>query len=125
FPSWIDIYGEESCVSIEVIKAGFDILYSSDIKVNHRINKSERLQNGNHYRRFGKQLKNTTLYYLVYYKYPLFPILKLYRHNFRKYAIINHKFFLIFIKTIFATLNAAQHVLKFRKPVNRSVIHKL
>ena len=38
----VDIYGEESCVAIEVMSKGYDILYSNKIKVNHRVNKEQR-----------------------------------------------------------------------------------
>ena len=37
FPIWIDIYGEESCVSMEVMSKGYDILFSNQIKINHRV----------------------------------------------------------------------------------------
>jgi GT2 family glycosyltransferase len=125
FPVWIDIYGEESCVSIEVIAAGYDVFYSNKIKVNHRVNLIERKKAGQNYFRFGKQLKNTTFYYLVYYPFPIFNILKLYRHNFKKYALSDIKFLKIFFKTIFEVIIDLHRVLKYRKPVNKEVIKNM
>lgn len=125
FPVWIDIYGEESCVAIEVMDKGHDILYSNAIKVNHRVNKDFRKNMGQNYFRFGKQLKNTTYYYLVYFPFPLSRILKLYWHNFKKYALSDVKFFKIFFKIIVeVTINLPQ-VLKYRKPVKKNLIVKM
>ncbi|MDP3945584.1 MAG: glycosyltransferase family A protein [Lutibacter sp.] len=125
FPVWIDIYGEESCVSIEVLAKGYDILYSNTIKVNHRVNIAERKLNGQNYFRFGKQLKNTTYYYLAYYPFPLVKILKLYDHNFRKYALMDSKYFKIFSMTIFEVIIGIPKVLKYRSPVDNKVLKKM
>jgi len=125
FPEWIDIYGEESCVSIEVLAKGYDILYSNLIKVNHRVDIAERKLNGLNYFRFGKQLKNTTYYYLVYYPFPLFKILKLYGHNFRKYALMDSNYFKIFFRTIFEVMAGFPKVLKYRSPVDKKVLKKM
>tara|TARA_R110002124_G_scaffold267533_3_gene434797 strand:- start:790 stop:1674 length:885 start_codon:yes stop_codon:yes gene_type:complete len=125
FPVWIDIYGEESCLSIEVIAKGFDILYSNRIKVNHRIDKEVRKNTGQNHFRFGKQLKNSTYYFLVYYPSPLFRIIKLYWHNFRKYALTDAKCFKIFFKIIFEVLINLPKVFKYRKPVSKKVIIKM
>lgn len=125
FPVWIDIYGEESCIAIEVLSKGLDIMYSNKIKVNHRVDKEERKLMGQNYFRFGKQLKNTTYYYLVYYQFPLFKILKLYWHNFRKYALTDIKCFKIFFNVIFEVLLNISKVLKYRKPINQVTINKM
>ncbi len=124
FPVWIDIYGEESCVSMEVLSKGFDILYSNIIKVNHRVNIAERKLSGQNYFRFGKQLKNTTYYYLVYYRYPILKILNLYGHNFKKYALMDWKYFKVFFKTIFEVLLGMPSVIKYRNPVDKKVLKK-
>ena len=125
FPVWIDIYGEESCVAIEVLSKGFDILYSNNIKVNHSVNKIERKLNGQNYFRFGKQLKNTTFYYLVYYPFPIVKILKLYGHNFRKYALMDWKYFKVFFKTIFEVFLGIPNVMKYRSPIEEKVLKKM
>lgn len=125
FPLWIDIYGEESCLSIEVLAKGYDIMYSNTIKVNHRVNIINRKIGGHNYFRYGKQLKNTTYYYLVYYPFPLVHILKLYQHNFIKYALKDSTFFKIFFRTIFKVTIDFIKVLKYRNPVNRMVLKKL
>jgi GT2 family glycosyltransferase len=125
FPVWIDIYGEESCLSIEVLANGFDILYSNEIKVNHRVNKEQRKLVKQNYFRFGRQLKNATYYFLVYYPRPLMSILKLYRHNFKKYALSDFKYCKIYLKTIFVVLTNIPKILNYRKPVDKNVIVKM
>jgi GT2 family glycosyltransferase len=125
FPVWIDIYGEESCVAIEVIAKGYDILYSNTIKVNHRVNVLERKKAGQNYFRFGKQLKNSTYYFLVYYPYPLGNILKLYWHNFNKYALRDINCFKIFFSVSIEVLLGIPKVLRYRKPVNATVLDKM
>lgn len=125
FPIWIDIYGEESCVAIEVLSIGFDIMYSNKIKVNHRVDREERKLMGQNYFRFGKQLKNTTYYYLVYYPFPLVKILKLYWHNFSKYALTDIKCFKIFFNVIFEVLLNLPKILNYRKPIRGTIINKM
>ncbi|PKP29364.1 MAG: glycosyltransferase family 2 protein [Bacteroidetes bacterium HGW-Bacteroidetes-18] len=125
FPLWIDIYGEESCVSLEVLAKGYYMIYSNTIKVNHRVNIGERKLNGQNYFRFGKQLKNTTYYYLVYYPFPIVKILKLYWHNFIKYALMDWKYFKVFFKIIFEVLLGVPMVMKYRSPVDKKVLKKI
>lgn len=125
FPVWVDIYGEEACLSIEVLSEGYDILYSNKIKVNHRVNKEQRKNKNHNYFRFGRQLKNSTYYFLVYYPFPLTKIAKLYWHNFKKYAITDFEYFTIYFKTIFAVLIHIPKILKYRKPVDKNVILKM
>lgn len=125
FPVWIDIYGEESCVAIEVMANGFDILYSNTIKINHRVDKEARKNAGQNYFRFGKQLKNSTYYFLVYYPFPLGNILKLYWHNFKKYALRDINCFKIFFSISIEVLLEIPKVLPYRKPVNVKVLDKM
>lgn len=125
FPVWMDIYGEESCVSIEVISKGYDILFSNTIKVNHRVDKVARKLSGKNYYRFERQLKNTTSYYIVYYKNPLFKIMKMFWHNFKKYALTDVVCFKLFFKVIFEAIRDVPKVLKYREPVKREVINKM
>ena len=122
FPVWMDIYGEESCVAIEVLDKGYDIFYSNNIKVNHRIDKSKRKKAGKNYFRFEKQLINTTGYYIVYYKNPIFKIMKLYWHNFKKYALLDTKYFKLFFKTVLIAIFKTPYFLKYRNPIDSSVI---
>ena len=125
FPVWMDIYGEESCLSIEVLSKGYDILYTNQIKINHRVNKEVRKLNRQNYFRFGKQLKNSTYYFLVYYPFPFVNILKLYYHNFRKYALTDWNCCKIYFKTILIVIFNFFEILKFRKPVDKSLIIKM
>lgn len=125
FPTWLDIYGEESCVAIEVLANGQDIIYTSSVKINHRVDKLARKINKNNYYRFGKQLKNSTNYFIVYYPNPILSVLKLYWHNFKKYALTDFTCFMIYFKTIAAVLIQLPTVLKFRKPVDKDVLCKM
>lgn len=125
FPVWMDIYGEESCVSIEVINKGYDILFSNTIKVNHRVDKVARKLSGKNHYRFERQLKNTTSYFMVYYKNPLFKIIKLYWHNFKKYALTDVVCFKLFFKVIFEVIRDIPKVLKYRNPIDIRVIKKM
>lgn len=125
FPVWIDIYGEESCVAIEVMALGFDILYCNEIKVNHRVDKELRKNTGQNYYRFRKQLKNSTYYFMVYYPRPFVRILKLYLHNFSKYALKERIYFNIFFKTFFEVLFNVPRILQYRRPVNMVIINKI
>ncbi|WNH11635.1 glycosyltransferase family 2 protein [Thalassobellus suaedae] len=125
FPIWIDIYGEESCVAIEVLANNKDILYTNNIVVNHRVNKQERLNNGRNYYRFGKQLKNTAFYYIVYYRNPVFKLLKLFWHNFTKYALVDKIYFRTYIRILGLIIFQSSKVLKHRKPVEASVLKRV
>ena len=125
FPVWVDIYGEESCVSIEVIAEGFDILYTNRIGVNHRVDRSKRMKSGANYFRFGKQLKNVTYYYLVYYPFPFIKIARLFWHNFKKYGTKDWKFFKIYFQTIGIVVLYLPQLIKYRSPVDRKVLNKM
>lgn len=125
FPIWIDIYGEESCLSIEVLSKGYDIVYSNEIKINHRVNKEQRKLNKQNYFRFEKQLKNTTYYYLVYYPFPLSKIIKLFWHNFKKYALSDLTFCKSYFKVTFTVIINFPRILSYRNPIDKSVILKM
>jgi len=124
FPQWIDIYGEEACVSLEIIDLGYDILFSNKISVNHRVNKELRVKFGANHFRFKKQLLNASKYYLVYYKKPLFKVLKLYAHNFKKYAIKDYRHFWLFLGSMLKTFIFLLNLCKWRKPVSNIAILK-
>lgn len=125
FPLWLDIYGEETCMSFEVLDANFEILYDNSIIVNHRVNKEERQQQGKYYYRFKKQLKNTILFYIVYRKYPLKKIVKTISHNFIKYALKDFTYFKLFWSALFEVVLNFFFVLKFRKPVKNETLEKI
>lgn len=125
FPVWLDIYGEESCVAIEVLANNKDILYTNEIIVNHRVNKQARVAVGANYFRFEKQLKNTAFYFIVYHKNPVQPLAKLFWHNFIKYAIKDHVFFKCYCKAIGIVLLKVPVILTYRKPVSKDIINKL
>ncbi|WP_367757391.1 glycosyltransferase family 2 protein [Flavobacterium sp. WC2430] len=125
FPVWVDIYGEESCLSIEVIAKGYDILYTNRIAVNHRVNMELRIKAGGNYFRFEKQLKNVTYYYLVYYPFPFIKITRLFWHNFIKYAFRDWVFFKIYFKTMLIILFYLPRLIKYRNPVEAKVLKKI
>lgn len=125
FPVWIDIYGEESCLAIEVLDLGYDIFYDSTIIVNHRIDRLKRISHGRNYFRFEKQLKNTVYYYLVYFQNPSYKIVRLLFHNFKKYALKDTMYFKLFWKSFFCVLKEFRSILKYRKPVKKITLSKL
>ncbi|RMB57420.1 glycosyltransferase family 2 protein [Dokdonia sinensis] len=122
FPLWMDIYGEESAVAIEVLDAGYDILYCYDIQVNHRVDVEKRKATGRNYFRFEHQLQNTLKFYIVYYPKPLLKILKALLHNFRKYALTDLKYFKSFSQVVFSTLFKLPSTLKYRITVSQKTI---
>lgn len=125
FPIWMDIYGEETCVSLEVMDLGYDILYSNQVAVNHRIDVEKRKLQGKNYFRFQKQLQNSFRIYIVYYRYPLKRILKLLLHNFRKYALSDWTYFRLFLKAIWNMFVNFSNVIKYRKAVKQSTLIRL
>lgn len=125
FPVWMDIYGEESCLGIEVLDLGYEIHYDSTIIVNHRVDRLHRINLGRNYFRFEKQLKNSIYYYLVYFPNPFFKIVRLLFHNFKKYGLANRTYFQLFWKSLFCALKNFSQVMKFRKPVQQSTLQKM
>lgn len=125
FPVWLDIYGEESCLGIEVLDLGYEIRYDNTIIVNHRVDRLQRINQGRNYFRFEKQLKNSIYYYLVYFPNPFLKIAKLLFHNFKKYGLANRIYFQLFWKSLFCALKEFSQVIKFRKPVQQSTLQKM
>ena len=62
---WMDIYGEESCVSIELLDLGYELLWVNDIVINHKVDLSQE-KAGKNYFRFKKQLINSNNFFVVY-----------------------------------------------------------
>jgi len=124
FPSWINIYGEEPALALEVLNQGYQILYFSELKINHRIDVEARKKRGRNYFRFENQLRNTLRFYLVYYPNPFLKVIKTLVHNFKKYAIKDFRYFKSFLKILFSTLFSIFSILKYRKPVKRETIVK-
>lgn len=125
FPVWMDIYGEESCLALEVINLGYDIRYESSIVVNHRVDRVKRLELKRNYFRFQKQLANSINHYLVYYPNPLFKIAKLLLHNFKKYALQDWEYFKLYFKAISKVVVNLPTTLKYRSPVKKIIIKKM
>ena len=125
FPVWMDIYGEESCLSLEVMNLGYEIRYEYSIAVNHRVDRIKRLEMKRNYFRFEKQLTNSINHYLVYYPNPFIKITKLLLHNFIKYALKDKIYFRLFFKSLFVTVLALSKTLRYRKPVNVITIEKM
>lgn len=122
FPVWIDIYGEEPSVAIEVQNLGYEILYDYDIAVNHRIDPEKRRLSGRNYFRFEHQLQNELRFFTVYYKKPLKRIARLLFHNFKKYSLKDFKYFRIYVKVLFQFIMKLPYILKFRCPVKKETI---
>ena len=124
FPVWIDIYGEEPALAIEVLDLGYQIIYDPRIIVNHRIDIEKRKLQGRNYFRFERQLNNTIRYYLVYHPKPIKKVLKTLLHNFKKYAITDIRYFKSFITVVFKVVINLFKILKFRQPVKQETIDK-
>ena len=124
FPAWIDIYGEEVCLALEVLNEGYDIIFTHKIQVNHRVDKDNRKLAGANYFRFEKQLKNSGYFYMVYYPFPLVlkKIARLYFLNFKKYALKDKIYFLQFWKALFTNIINSVKVLKERQPVQKRTL---
>lgn len=122
FPVWMDIYGEETAVAIEVLDLGYTILYQPEIKVNHRIDVELRKLRGRNYYRFQRLLKNSINFYVVYYKHPFKKIAKVLLHNFIKYALKDWRYFRDYFKAVFKTIFGLPKVSKYRKPVKPETI---
>jgi GT2 family glycosyltransferase len=125
FPLWIDIYGEESCLAMEVLDLGYDILYTNTILVNHRIDHAKRQAQGRNYYRFERQLRNSFRIFIVYYPNPLVNILKLLLHNFRKYALSDSIYFKLYWKAVWNMIFHFFTILKFRKPLRKETLCRL
>lgn len=127
FPEWMDIYGEEGCLSIQTLALGYDILYTSEISVNHRVDKQQRKDEGGNLFRFERQLCNMALYFLVFYPAHSLPLkwAKLLWHNFKKYAIKNPQYFASYLKGLARFTLKFSTVLSFRKPVSQATIKKI
>lgn len=124
FPVWIDIYGEEPALALEVLDLENTILYNYNIKVNHRVDVEKRKLQGRNYFRFERQLKNSIRFYSVYYSKPLLKIAKLLFHNLKKYALTDWRYFKSFLWVIFSTVFKLPYILNYRKPVKQSTISK-
>ena len=115
FPTWIDIYGEETCLSIEVMDLDYDIYFTNQVAVNHRVDIQKRRQQGKNYFRFQKQLQNSFRIYIGYYPDPLFKILCLLWHNFKKYAIVDKIYFKLYCLAIANMIGSILMMIKIRK----------
>jgi GT2 family glycosyltransferase len=122
FPVWMDIYGEESALSLEVLDLGYDISYDYSIIVNHRVDVKKRKLQKRNYFRFEKQLVNTIKMYLVYYKSPTYLIIRSLFHNFRKYALQDLTYFRLFLMALLRLLKTFPTNLSYRKPVQEKTI---
>lgn len=125
FPTWIDIYGEETCLSIEVMNLNYDILFTNQVAVNHRIDVEKRNRQGKNYFRFQKQLQNSFRIFMVYYRYPIKKIMKLLFHNFRKYAISDKTYFKLYCKAFLNMIINIPMVLKHRNSMTAKSQQKL
>ncbi|MDA0176125.1 hypothetical protein C7H62_1950 [Mesoflavibacter sp. HG96] len=124
FPKWMTIYGEEPALAIEVLDLGYDILYTYNLQVNHRVNTKLRKQQGRNYYRFKHQLRNSIRYYLVYHPKPIKKLIRLLWHNFKSYALTDFKYFKMYWQVVFSALFSLRSILKFRQPVKRSTLLK-
>jgi len=122
FPVWMDIYGEEAAVALQVLDVNYKILYEPSILVNHRIDKEKRKQAGRNYYRFKRLLKNTIAFYIVYYPQPFFKIAKTLLHNLQKYAFKDWVYFKSYVSVLVYSFFRLPYLLKHRKPVKKETL---
>ena len=125
FPKWIDIYGEESCLSIEVINLDYDILYTNQVAVNHRVDIEKRKFQGKNYFRFEKQLQNSFRIFIMYYRNPFPKIIRLLWHNFKKYALYDKTYFKLYCKAIGNMIWHFPMLFRRRNQMSLKTEHKL
>lgn len=125
FPVWIDIYGEESALAMEVMDLGYEIQYMPQFIVNHRVDREKRKLQGKNYFRFERQLRNAFRLYLVYYPNPIKILSKLLWHNFNKYALSDSIYFKLYWKAVANMLFNFFYILKFRKPIQKGTLVKM
>ncbi|MGL2988096.1 glycosyltransferase family 2 protein [Flavobacterium sp. RSSA_27] len=124
FPTWIDIYGEEPCMSFEVMELGYELWFTNTIAVNHRIDIEQRKLQGKNYFRFEKQLENSFFIFLNYYPKPFWPILKLLHHNFKKYALHDFVYFKTYFRTLKNIIFSYSSKKKYRQPISKATLQK-
>src|SRR5690606_4446247 len=92
----------------------------------HRTEKQKMNTGGAKYFRFGKQLKNTASFYLVYYPFPLLlkKIGKLYFTNFGKYALKDFQFLKEYFKALCLNVLNLKNISAYRMPVSGETIKK-
>ena len=120
FPVWIDIYGEESAVAMEVMDLGYSIYFAHDVVVNHRVDRLKREEQGKNYFRFERQLRNSFRLFVVYYPEPLKIISILLFHNFKKYAMADFTYFKLYWKAVGNMLFNFSTIQKYRRPIQKS-----
>ena len=125
FPTWIDIYGEEPCLAIEVMDLDYDILFTNQVAVNHRVDRQQRKLQGKNYFRFEKQLQNSFRIFMVYYRNPFLKIAKLLWHNFKKYGLTDATYFKLYCKAVGNMIWNFSSILKRRKPMTSETENKI
>jgi hypothetical protein len=125
FPLWIDIYGEEPSLSIEVLDLNYDILFTNQVAVNHRVDVDKRKLQGKNYFRFEKQLQNSFRIFIMYYSNPIPKIIRLLFHNFKKYALSDFKYFTLYCKAVLNMMMHFSRMLKIRKKMSFGTEQKI
>ncbi|MCG9793891.1 glycosyltransferase family 2 protein [Flavobacterium algicola] len=120
FPVWMDIYGEETAVSMEVMDLGYDIFYDHTIVVNHRVDREKRNIQGRNYFRFERQLRNSFRLFLVYDPNPIKITATLLIHNFRKYALTDTVYFKLYCKAVGNMFIFFFKSRKYRRPIKKA-----
>ncbi len=125
FPVWMDIYGEEACLSIELLDLNFSILFTESIAVHHRVDKKNRENQKHGLFRFKKSLLNGNKYFIIYYPLQFLPrkMAKIFFHNFFKYALTNKQFFFAFVEAYCQLIKDLPKLLRYRSPVKVETLH--
>ena len=122
FPVWVDIYGEEPCLSLEVLDLGWGIIYDGSIIINHRVDALRRVAIGRKYFRFERQLVNSVNYFIVYYPNPVPSVLRLIFRALKTCLTEDKHFFPAFLRGVLKVISKLYYISGFRRPVGPGTI---
>jgi GT2 family glycosyltransferase len=126
WPQWMKVYGEEGCLSLELLNLNYDIYYCSNISVNHRVNRKSRVNSGANKFRFEQQLINTVGFYLVYFpsRYLFLKVIKLLYHNLIKYGLKDFKMLIVYLRAVSKIAASLPKFYRQRKVVSKETVRK-
>ena len=123
FSDLVNIYGEEKILSLWVQNAGYKIIFTNLIEVNHQKKPTFSKPKINIFR-FRNQLLNNLILFTVYLPINVTSIKFLIRcitHNFIKYAVKDIKAMLAYLSVIFAYFKQIPFYIRSRNPIDKAV----
>lgn len=123
FSDLVNIYGEEKILSLWVQNAGYKIIFTNLVEVNHQKRPTLSQPQINVFR-FRNQFLNNLILFTVYLPINVISIKFLIRcitHNFIKYAIKDGKAMLAFFNVIFIYFKQIRFYIRSRNPIAEAV----